>query len=191
MGGPCSNIWCISFFPLWYLWGPTFHDTAFSTVFVEMEPAIRRFISQPSWSLFSVLVVLMYISLFLQVLGWWVCVCLYTHINTHKLLWYLMYAQVWDGHLASQKNPDRLKRIIHVEHIGVHSTFVYMYAVLRVLMIWANCFFLLTCLFFGNSREKWRKCISVTVSLRGRAQVRPSKPAAQHIYRPAPTRMIG
>jgi len=31
---------------------------------------------------------------------------------------------------------------------SVHSTFVYIYAVLRVLMIWANCFLLLTCLFF-------------------------------------------
>jgi len=48
---------------------------------------------------------------------------------------------VWDGHLEGQKNPDRLKRSIHVDRTGVHSTFVYIYAVLRVLMIWANCFF--------------------------------------------------
>jgi len=85
-----------------------------------------------------------YISLFWQVWGWWVCVCLYTH----KLLGYLMWAQVWDGHLESQNNPDRPKRVIHVDRIGVHSTFVYMYAVLRVLMIWANFFFLLICLLF-------------------------------------------
>jgi len=90
----------------------------------------------------------LYISLFLRVLGWWVCVCLYTRVHTHKLLGYLMWAQVWDGHLESQKNPDRLKRIIHVDRISVHSTFVYIYAALRILMIWANCFFLLTCLFF-------------------------------------------
>ena len=32
----------------------------------------------------------LYISLFLRVLGWWVCVCLYTRVNTHKLLGYLM-----------------------------------------------------------------------------------------------------
>jgi len=32
----------------------------------------------------------LYISLFLQVLGWWVCVCLYTRVHTHKLLGYLM-----------------------------------------------------------------------------------------------------
>ena len=47
---------------------------------------------------------------------------------------------MWDGHLESQKNPDGLKRSIHVDRIGVHSTFVYIHAVLRVLMIWANCF---------------------------------------------------
>ena len=30
---------------------------------------------------------------------------------------------MWDGHLEGQKNPDRLKRSIHVDRIGVHSTF--------------------------------------------------------------------
>jgi len=60
---------------------------------------------------------------------------------------------VCDGHLESQKNPDRLKRIIHVDRIGVHSTFVYIYVVLRVLMIWASCSFLLTCLFFLEKVE--------------------------------------
>jgi len=49
---------------------------------------------------------------------------------------------VWDGHLESRKNPDRLKRSIHVDRIGVHRTFVYIYdAGLRALMIWANCLF--------------------------------------------------
>ena len=33
---------------------------------------------------------ILYDSLFLRVLGWWVCVCLYTHVHTHKLLGYLM-----------------------------------------------------------------------------------------------------
>jgi len=95
----------------------------------------------------------LYISLFLQVLGWCVCVCLYTRIHTHKLLGYLMWAQVWDGHLESQTNPDRLKRIIHIDRVGVHSTFVYIYAVLRVLMIWANCFFLSHIFSFEKSRR--------------------------------------
>ena len=49
---------------------------------------------------------------------------------------------------GDHKNLDRLKRSIHVDRIGVHSTFVYIYAVLRVLMIWANFFFLLIFLFF-------------------------------------------
>jgi len=83
----------------------------------------------------------LYVSLFLQVLGWGVCVCLYTRVHTHKLLGYLMWAQVWDGHLESRKNPDRLQRSIHVDRIRVHSTFVYIYAGLRALMIWANCLF--------------------------------------------------
>ena len=83
----------------------------------------------------------LYTSLFLRVLGWWVCVCLYTRVHIHKLLGYLMRAQVWDGHLENQKNPDLLKRSIHVDRIGVHSTFVYIYAVLQVLMILADSFF--------------------------------------------------
>jgi len=58
MGGPCSNILCISFLPLWYSWGPTFHDTAFSPLLFEIEPDILRFTSQPSLGIFSVLVVL-------------------------------------------------------------------------------------------------------------------------------------
>ena len=32
----------------------------------------------------------LYISLFLRVLGWWVCVCSYMRVHTHKLLKYLM-----------------------------------------------------------------------------------------------------
>jgi len=32
----------------------------------------------------------LFISVFLRVLGWWVCVCFYTRVHTHKLLGYLM-----------------------------------------------------------------------------------------------------
>ena len=32
----------------------------------------------------------LYISLFLRVLGWGVCVCFYTRVHTHKLRGYLM-----------------------------------------------------------------------------------------------------
>jgi len=66
-----------------------------------------------------------------------VCVLVYARTHT-QTTWVL----------ESQENPDRLKRSIHVDRIGAHSTFVYIYAVLQVVMIWANCFFLLTCLFF-------------------------------------------
>ena len=38
-------------------------------------------------------------------------------------------------HLESRKNIDPLKRSIDVDRIGVQSTFVYIYAGLRVLMI--------------------------------------------------------
>jgi len=66
--------------------------------------------------------VVLYNCRFLWVLGWWVGVCLYTRVHTHKLLRYLMWAQVCDVHLESQKNPDRLKHSIHVDRIGVQST---------------------------------------------------------------------
>jgi len=108
----------------------------------------------------------LYISLFLRVLGWWVSVCLYTRVHTHKLLGYLMWAQVWDGHLESWKNPDRLKFITHVDCIGVHSTFVYVCAGLQVLMIWANCFVLLTFLFFLIKQKMWRQSANHSLSLR-------------------------
>jgi len=93
----------------------------------------------------------LYISVFLWVLGWCPGVCVLVYASTHtQTSWVLDVSpgRVWDGHLESQKNPDRLKRIIHVDRISVHSTFVDIYAVLWVLMIWANCSFLLTCLFF-------------------------------------------
>ena len=108
----------------------------------------------------------LYISLFLRVLGWWVCVCLYTRVHAHELLGYLMWAQVWDGHLESQKNPDLLTRSIHVDRIGVQSAFVYVYAGLRVLMIWANCFFLVTCLFFWEKQKVWQQSANHSLSLR-------------------------
>ena len=95
----------------------------------------------------------LYISLFLRVLGWWVCVCLYMRVHTHTLLGYLMWAQVWDGHLESRQTPDRLKRSIHVDRICVHSTFVYIYAGLRVLRIWANCLFSLNVSFLLRKVE--------------------------------------
>jgi len=34
--------------------------------------------------------VVLHVSLFLRVSGWWVGVCLYMRVHTHKLFWYLM-----------------------------------------------------------------------------------------------------
>ena len=53
------------------------------------------------------------------------------------------YAAGWRTLIGSPK----LQIIFH-KRATKYSTFVYIYAVLRVLMIWAHCFFLLTCLFF-------------------------------------------
>ena len=55
-------------------------------------------------------------------------VCVLVYASTHtQTTWVLDVSQVLDGHLEGQKNPDRLKRSIHVDHIGVHSAFVYIY----------------------------------------------------------------
>ena len=66
------------------------------------------------------------VSVFLNASGsvrWYVCVDTHTHTSAAQM-GYSMRAQVWDGHLESRKNPDRLKRSINVDRIGVHSTFV-------------------------------------------------------------------
>ena len=84
----------------------------------------------------------LYISVFLRVLRWCVCVCLYTRVRIHKLLGYLMWAQVWDGHLEGQKNPDPIKCSIHVDRIRCTQYIcLYIYCA-AVLMIWANMSFL-------------------------------------------------
>ena len=77
--------------------------------------------------------------------GGCVCACIRAYTQT---AWVLVVSPGVGRTPKRQKNPDRLKRSIHVDRIGVQSTFVYIYAGLRVLMIWANCFFLSTCLFF-------------------------------------------
>jgi len=57
-------------------------------------------------------------------------------------------------YLESRENPDRLKRSINVDRIGVQSTFVYIYAGLQVLMIWAKCLFFFYHVFsFEKSRR--------------------------------------
>jgi len=79
-----------------------------------------------------------------------VCVLVYARAHT-QTTWVL---DVSPGVGRTPGGPEESRSTkaqpssIHVDRIGVHSTFVYIYAVLRVLMIRANCFFLLTCLFF-------------------------------------------
>ena len=58
MGGPCSNILCISSLLFLNPWGPTFHYTAFSSLFIEIEPDILRFKSQLILGILSSLMVL-------------------------------------------------------------------------------------------------------------------------------------
>jgi len=58
MGGSCSNNWSISFFLPLYSTGPTFHDTAFASLSMQIDPDILRFKSQPVLDIWSSLVVL-------------------------------------------------------------------------------------------------------------------------------------
>jgi len=85
------------------------------------------------------------------------CTCVYMHTLTHTAqMGYLVVSPgVGVRHLENWNNPDRLKRSIYVACIGVQSTFVYIYARLQVLMIWANCFFLFQHVF---SFEKIKRC---------------------------------
>ena len=75
-------------------------------------------------------------------------VCVLVYARTHTQTIWVLDVSPGVGRTPGGPEESRSKRSIHVDRIGVHSTFVYIYAVLRVLMIWANCFFLLACLFF-------------------------------------------
>jgi len=76
------------------------------------------------------------------------CVLLYVHTHT-QTTWVL---DVSPGVGQTPGEPEESKSTKAQyrcrPYICVQSTFVYIYAGLWVLMIWANCFFLLTCLFF-------------------------------------------
>ena len=77
---------------------------------------------------------LVYFSIFagVRVLG--VCVLVYARTHT-QTTWVLDVSPVvgW--------TPEEPESQLYVDRIGVQSTFVYIYAGLRVSMIWANCFF--------------------------------------------------
>ena len=74
-------------------------------------------------------------------------VCVLVYARTHTQTTWVIDVSPGVGQTPGEPE-DRLKRSKHVDRIGVHRTFLYIYAVLRVSMIWANCFFLLTCLFY-------------------------------------------
>ena len=52
----------------------------------------------------------------------YVCVYAYTHTHTAQMGYSVVSPGVEMRHLESRKNPDRLKRNIHVDCIGVHSS---------------------------------------------------------------------
>ena len=75
------------------------------------------------------------------------CVLVYTRTHT-QTKWVLDVSPVVGRRPGEPEEPRLTKAHYTCRPLGVHSTFVYIYAVLQVLTIWANCFFLLTCLFF-------------------------------------------
>jgi len=84
-------------------------------------------------------------------------VCVLVYVRTHTPTTWVLDVSPGVGRTPapeSRKNPDRLKRSIHEDHIGVQSTFFYTCAGLRVLMIWANCLCFFQHIFsFGKSRR--------------------------------------
>jgi len=68
------------------------------------------------------------------------CVLVYARTHT-KTTWVLDVSPGVKRTPGKPQESDRLKRSIHVDRICVQSTFVYIYAVLRVLMIWADYIF--------------------------------------------------
>ena len=82
-----------------------------------------------------------------MVVGWFMLVYAHTRTQTTLVL-------VSPGVGRTPKEPEEsrsTKRSMYVDSICVQSTFVYIYAGLRVLMIWANC------LFSFNMSFLWRK----------------------------------
>jgi len=61
-----------------------------------------------------------------------VCGCMRVYTHTSQMGYSVVSPRVGMRHLEGRKNPHRPKRSIHVDCIGVQSTFVYIYAGLRV-----------------------------------------------------------
>ena len=75
--------------------------------------------------------------------------CVFVYARIHTQTTWVFDVSPGVGRTPGEPEESRSpKRSIHVDRIDVQSTFVYIYAGLRFLMIWAKCFFLLPCLFF-------------------------------------------
>ena len=71
--------------------------------------------------------------------------CVLVYARTHTQTTWVLDVSPGVGRTPGEPEESRSTKAqfsIHVDCIGVHSTFVHIYAVLRVLMIWTNCFFL-------------------------------------------------
>ena len=72
--------------------------------------------------------------------------CALVYARTHTQTTWVLDVSTGVGRTPGEpEEPRSTKAQYTCRRIGVQSTSVYIYAVLRVLMIWTNCFFLLTC----------------------------------------------
>ena len=75
--------------------------------------------------------------------------CVLVYARTHTQTTRVLDVNPVVGRTSGEPEESRSTKAQYTcSTYSVHNTFVYVYAVLQVLMIWANCFFLLTCLFF-------------------------------------------
>ena len=77
-------------------------------------------------------------------------VCVLVYARTHRQTTWVLDVSPGVGRTPGEPEESRSTKAQYTwrPYSCTHSTFVYIYAVLRVLMIWADCFFLLTCLLF-------------------------------------------
>ena len=81
-----------------------------------------------------------YFSLFLRVFGWWVGGCLYVHVHTQTT--WVLDVSPGVGRPPWEPEESRLNKVQYTcRPYRCTKTFVYIYAGLRVWMIWVNCLF--------------------------------------------------
>ena len=74
--------------------------------------------------------------------------CVLVYARTYTQTTWVLDVSPGVGRTPGEPEESRSTKAQYIDRIGVHSTFVYIYAGLRALMIWTNCLFLLICLFF-------------------------------------------